>query len=164
VNRLKNINAEFISRATFAQVPTLYDLIFLWIYDVSLFLTGLFILTGIIWVSCFNKLIMRIKERVCNCICVCLFMQKKQKLVSWMILVFLLIQAFAFGVAVAMLTLDRFKGTSFDPKVQEMMFQASPQLVVSIVAGFHCIGSFIYILILIACVHKLNEKFSPYWK
>ncbi|XP_021951194.1 uncharacterized protein LOC110848318 isoform X2 [Folsomia candida] len=118
-------------------IPTLYDLIFLWIYDVGLFITGVAIFCGLVW--------------------------KRQRFLSYIIIFFLLLQSMAFSVVVVMLTMDRFKNTGFGPIVESTL-RMTPSFVISVIAGFHCLGSFIYIILLIICIHKLNEKYSPYWK
>ncbi|CAL8122733.1 unnamed protein product [Orchesella dallaii] len=113
--------------------PTLYDLIFYWVYDIVLLITGLSILYSLI--------------------------QKKQRVLSWTLLIFTCLQTGAFTVAVVMLSFRRFAGFHYSDRPSVDL-----EDVIIIITVVHSIGTTIYSLMLVACIHKLDDRFSPYWK
>lgn len=91
----------------------------------------------------------------------CLFydFQKRQRVLSWTLLLFTSVQTGAFTVAVAMLSFRRFAGFHYSDRPAVDL-----EDIVIIFTVFHCIGTTIYSLMLVACVHKLDDRYSPYWK
>lgn len=72
---------------------------------------------------------------------------------------FTCVQAGAFAVSVIMLIFHRFAGFHYSDRPSVDL-----EDLIIILSVFHCIGTTIYSLMLVGCIHHLDHRFSPFWK